>query len=75
MKTGDNKIRQVLSAIVKAQEEKRTLEIKMEHCKVSRLELYHQWKEKLLTKEDYIARKEELAVHEVEYREKLELLN
>ena len=66
---------QVLSAIAKAQEEKRALEIKMEHCKVSRLELYHQWKENLHTKEEYIVRKEELTIREMEYREKLELLN
>lgn len=70
-----NERTQVLSAIAKAQEEKRTLEMKMEHCRVSRLELYHQWKEELLTKEEYIVRKEEFTVQEMEYQEKLELIN
>lgn len=74
-KLQQNERAQVLSAIAKAQKEKRSLEIKLEHCKVSRLELYHQWKEELLIKEEYIVRKEELIIREVEYREKLELLN
>ncbi|MEY8484606.1 recombinase family protein [Lachnospiraceae bacterium 48-21] len=70
-----NERKQILSTLVKVQDEKRTIEMKMEHCRLSRLELYRQWKEELLTKEEYMIRKEELTVQEVEYQEKLELLN
>ena len=66
---------QILEVIGRTQEEKRILEMKMEHCRVGRLELYHQWKEELLTKEEYIIRKEDLNVLESGYQEKLELLS
>lgn len=70
-----NERMQMLSTIAKAREEKRTLEIKLEHCRVTRLALYHQWKEELLTKEEYIAQKDEFTMQEVEYQRNLELLN
>lgn len=71
----ENERRQVLSAIDKAQDEKRIVEMKMEHCRLSRLELYRQWKEELLTKEEYVVRKKGLTTQEAEYQKKLEQLN
>lgn len=70
-----NERMQMLSTITKAREEKRTLEIKLEHCRVSRLALYYQWKEELLTKEEYIVQKDEFTMQEAECQKKLEILN
>lgn len=45
------------SEVMTIREEKRILEMKMEHCKTSRLNLYRQWKEQQITKEEYIRKK------------------
>ena len=66
---------QILSAISGIQEKKRALEIKTEHCRISRLELYHQWKEGKITKEEYITRKRESSSDEAEYQKELEQLS
>lgn len=66
---------QILSAISGIQEKKRALEIRTEHCRISRLELYHQWKEGKITKEEYITRKKESSSDEAEYQKELEQLS
>ena len=66
---------QILSAISGIQEKKRALEIRTEHCRISRLELYHQWKEGKITKEEYITRKRESSSDEAEYQKELEQLS
>ncbi len=64
----------ILTAISKWKEQKRCLEINTDHCRVRRLELYYQWKEGRLGKEDYILKKDELTRKEKEYLVELELL-
>lgn len=66
---------QILTSISEAKEKKRMWEIKVEHCQVSRLELYHQWKEGEITKEEYIRKKEQLHVHEAECQKELERID
>lgn len=66
---------QILSAISKIRQEKRFIEIKVEHCRSNRLELYHQWKEGGITKEEYIIEKNKSSAKEVEYEKKLAQLN
>lgn len=51
---------QILSAVSKMKERKRILEIQAEHCKTNRLDLYYQWKEGRIVKEEYAIRKDEL---------------
>lgn len=41
-------------------ERKRILEVQAEHCKTNRLDLYYQWKEGRIAKEEYAIRKDEL---------------
>lgn len=62
---------QVMSTVSKIREKKRFTEIKIEHCRSSRLELYHQWKEGGITKEEYIIRKNESNKREAEYEKEL----
>jgi len=66
---------EILSAISGIQEKKRILEIKTKHCRISRLELYHQWKDGKITKEEYIKGKEERNSEESEYQKELEQLS
>ncbi len=56
-------------------ERRRVLEIQSEHCKNSRLDLYYQWKNGQLTKEEYAAKKKELTKKEVESKRELEILD
>ena len=51
------------------------MEIQAEHCKTSRLDLYYQWKEGRIAKEEYTIRKDELTRQEAESRQELELLD
>lgn len=60
-----------MSTVSKIREKKRFTEIKIEHCRSSRLELYHQWKEGGITKEEYIIRKNESNKREAEYEKEL----
>ena len=53
VKREENRCR-AISEITKIKEETRILEMKMEHCKTSRLNLYRQWKEQQITKDEYI---------------------
>lgn len=69
-----NEKMRVLSEIAKIQEAKQLLAIKMEHCKVRRLELYHQWKEGVIARDQYVREKEALSNREVEYRKNMEQL-
>ena len=48
-----------ISEITRIKEEKRIAEMKMEYCKTSRLNLYRQWKEQQITKEEYIRKRDE----------------
>lgn len=66
---------EILSAISSIQEKKRILEIKTTHCRISRLELYHQWKDDKITKEEYIAGKEKKNSEEAGYQKELEQLS
>ena len=66
---------QILSAVSKMRERKRVLEIQAEHCKANRLDLYYQWKEGRIVKEEYAIRKDELTKQEAESRLELELLD
>lgn len=66
---------QILSVVSEIKEERRLLEIKTEHCRIERLELYHQWKERQITKEEFITRKDESSEREAEYGKELEQLN
>ncbi len=50
------------------------MEIQAEHCKTNWLDLYYQWKEGRIAKEEYVIRKEELTKQEAESRQKLEFL-
>ncbi len=52
-----NKKVQILLAVPKMKERRWVLEIQSEHCKNSRLDLYYQWKNGQLTKEEYAAKK------------------
>ena len=51
------------------------MEIQAEYCKTSRLDLYYQWKEGRIAKEEYTIRKDELTKQEAESRQELELLD
>ena len=66
---------QILSVVSKMKERKRILEIQAEHCKSNRLDLYYQWKEGRIAKEEYTIRKDELTKQEAESRQELELLD
>ena len=72
----------ILELTSKLKEQVRLLEIQADYCKTSRLDLYHQWKDRKLEKSGYLQRKDELTRKETEYREelntekeKLEILN
>lgn len=62
----------VISEITKIKEEKRILEMKMEHCKTSRLNLYLQWKEQQITKDEYVRKRDEYAEQEKRYQVKMQ---
>ena len=49
--------------------------MKAGYCKTCRLNLYHQWKEGNLKKEEYFMQKEALSEQESECRQKLNLLD
>ena len=66
---------QVLSAVSKMKERKRILGIQAEHCKANRLDLYYQWKEGQIAKEEYAIKKDELTKQEAECKKELELLD
>lgn len=66
---------QILSAVSKMKERRRILEIQAEHCKANRLDLYYQWKEGRIAKEEYATRKDELTKQEAESRQELEFLD
>lgn len=61
----------ILKIVAEIKEEMRLLEIRAEHCKVSRLDSYHLWKEGKITKEEYIRKKDELNSTEMGYQEDL----
>lgn len=65
---------QILSAVSKMKE-KKILEIQAEHCKTSRLNLYRRWKEGRLSKEEYVAKKNELTKREADSKREPELLD
>ena len=51
------------------------MEIQAEHCKTNRPDLYYQWKEGRIAKEEYALRKDELTKREAESKRELELLD
>lgn len=61
--------------LLKANEEKRLLEMKIGNCKANRLNLYRQWKEMLISKEEYLLKRCEYENQEKESSEKLEKVN
>ena len=60
-----------MDLLSKLKEKIRLLEIQVDYCKTSRLDLYHQWKDGKLEKSEYLQRKDELTRKETEYREEL----
>lgn len=74
LKREENRSR-AISEVVKVREEKRVLEMKMEHCKTSCLHLYRQWKEQQITKDDYIRKKDEYTEQEERYTARMKKLN
>ncbi|MCI8286476.1 MAG: recombinase family protein [Lachnospiraceae bacterium] len=68
------KLLQMRSAHNEAKEKKQMLETKIEHCRLCRLELYDQWKEGMISKEEYIRKKEEVNGKETGYRNESEQL-
>lgn len=70
-KEHDNKKRQGIMELSRIREEKRLLEIRSGYCRTGRLELYHQWKEEQITKEEYALKREEFMKQETECRKKL----
>lgn len=56
-KSCQSKKMQILSAVSKMKERKKILEMQAEHCKSSRLDLYYQWKEGRIAKENMQSRK------------------
>lgn len=64
-----------ISEVVRVREEKRVLEMKMEHCKTSRLNLYRQWKEQLITKDDYIRKRDEYTEQEERHQARMRKLD
>lgn len=61
-----------VSELFHAKEEKRLLEMKSGYCKTHRLELYRQWKDGKIKKEEYLTQKDELQKVETECRQKLD---
>ena len=66
---------QILTAVSKIKDRRRLLEIQAEHCKANRLDLYYQWKEGQIAKEEYAIKKDELTKQVAECRRELELLD
>ena len=64
-----------ISEITKIKEEKRILEMKMEHCKTSRLSLYRQWKEQRTTKDEYIRKRDEYTEQEERHQVRMQKLD
>ena len=71
IKRKENRCR-AISEITKIKEEKRILEMKMEHCKTSRLNLYRQWKEQRITKDEYIRKRDEYEEQEERYQVRMQ---
>ena len=69
-----NERMQALSNVSRVKEEICLLEIQAEHCTVTRMDAYYQWKEGKFTKEEYIKKKEELSAREKEYKKELQRL-
>ena len=74
-KTNQGREVRILEAVSQMKEKKKFLEMQADYCKSNRLDLYRQWKEGRLTKEEYAAKKEELTKREAESKRELELLN
>ena len=51
------------------------LETKIERCRLCRMELYDQWKEGMISKEEYIRKKEGVNEKETGYRNEAEQLD
>ena len=49
--------------------------MKMGHCKTSRLNLYRQWKEQQITKDDYIRKRDEYTEQEERHRARMQKLD
>ena len=64
-----------ISETVKVREEKRILEMKIEHCKTSRLNLYRQWKEQMFTKDEYIRKRDEYTKQEERHQVRVQELD
>lgn len=58
----------------KYKEKKRLLEMKADYCKTGRLNLYAQWKQDQVTKEEYLIRRDELSKQEAVFRKELDAL-
>lgn len=65
----------ILEAVSQMKEKKKSLEMQADYCQSKRLDLYRQWKEGRLTKEEYAVKKDELTKREAESKRELELLD
>ena len=65
----------ILEAVSQMKEKKKSLEMQIGYCRANRLDLYRQWKEGRLTKEEYTVKKDELTKKEAEGKRELELLD
>lgn len=74
VKRKENRSR-AISEARKVRDEKRVLEMKMEHCKTSRLNLYRQWKEQQITKDEYIRKRDEYTEQEERHQAGMQKLN
>lgn len=74
VKREENRCR-AISEITKIKEEKRILEMKMEHCKTSRLNLYWQWKEQRITKDEYIGKRDGYTEQEERHQVRMQKLD
>ncbi len=74
VKREENRCR-AISEITKIKEEKRILEMKMEHCKTSRLNLYRQWKEQQIKKDEYIKKRDEYTEQEEGHQVRMQKLD
>lgn len=63
------------SELTKVKKEKQILEMRMENCKISRLNLYRQWKEQQITKDEYIRKRDEYTEQEERYQERMQVLD
>lgn len=72
VKQWESETKRCFTELGKVKEKQKVLEMKMEHCKSSRLLLYRGWKEGKITKEEYILKREEFSRQETDCRKNIQ---